>query len=433
MVVLRVVLVGLMMCAGALGWAQEPAKIYFGDPDIEKAVDDYLTDTKVVGMGLAVVYDGEIVYLKGYGKEDREANIYVDPKATRFRWASISKTLTGILAVMADSDGIVDLDVNVPYYYPSYKVPYKYYVGGDLNNGQSVPESRRVITMRQLLSHTSGIQHYSNGLSRPEPPAWLAADPSTNPGMEWALKYWKYNPLLDLPGTRVSYSTPAFNLAGVVLEQKMGLSFDQLTQMLIAEPAGMTTLRPDTLWNPAPRRAVGYLLDGGEPTRDNRDDDVSWKLAGGGFISTVQDMGRFAIAILGNDILNPGEKADMWSPQPLRNGALTNRALGWRIRQGTASDVDFKVEHGGVQTKARCHLSLYPNRGLAVAVMTNSSTDCNTRGLAGEIEGIVIDRVDAGEDPIKQGYSKLDLIAEPLFPSIGLFRSVTTTYRAFSR
>ncbi len=433
MLVQRFFWVGLMLCTGTVGWSQDFATIYFGDPDIEKQVDDYRKDKGVVGMGLAVVHDGEIVYLRGYGKEDREADIFVDPKATRFRWASVSKTLTGVLAVMADNDGIVDLDTNVPYYYPSYKVPSKYYVGGNLNNGQSVPWYRRFITMRQLLSHTSGIQHYSNGLKRPEPPASLAADKNVNTGMEWALSYWVDNPLIDLPGNRWSYSTPAYNLAGVVLEQKMGGSFDQLTQMLIAQPAGMTTLRPDTLWNPAPRRAVGYTLSGGVATRDNRDDDVSWKLAGGGFISTVEDMGRYAAALLGDEILSPAEKSDMWSPQSLRNGDLTNWSLGWRIRQGTASDLDFKVEHGGAQTKARCHLSLYPNRGLAVAVMTNSSTNCDTRGLARDIEEIVIDRLDAGDAPIKKGYDHLDMIAEPLFPSIGLFRSVTTTYRTLSR
>ena len=249
--------------------------------------------------------------------------------------------------------------------------------------------------------------------------------------MEWALKYWKYNPLIDKPGRRDSYSTPAFNLAGVILERKMGFSFDQLVQIEIAGPAGMSTLRPDYVWSKEPRRAVGYFLNSGVATRDNRDNDVTWKLAAGGYVSTVEDMGKYADAMLNNTILTNGEKQMMWNRQALSNGSTAaNRGLAWVVRTGNYGDTNFKVTHGGAQEKARCYLSLFPDRGLAVGVMTNSSTDCSVRGLGEQIESVVLNRLNAGGPPIKKGYQSMIVATESIFPT---YRYISRSYKTYAK
>ena len=166
---LRVSLISAILFCASTSNAQN-SSVFLRDFDVDEKVTDHQTLRGTVGVGVVVVHDGEIVYLQGYGDEDREANIFVDPKETRFRWASIAKTFTSAIAVRAHTGDIVDLDKHVSYYYPQYKVPNKYYVNGEKTDGQYLPTSQRHISMRRLLSHMSGIQHYSNGLSSPTPP-----------------------------------------------------------------------------------------------------------------------------------------------------------------------------------------------------------------------------------------------------------------------
>ena len=252
------------------------AQLWFGtkDTEIDDFVDIRMESDQVVGLGLAIVRNGRVVYSQGYGDEDREKGIKVSPSETRFRWASVAKTLTAVLAVQADEMSAVELDKNIELYYPHYKMPNNI-LTDRFPFSSALPKWTNPITLRDILTHMSGIQHYSNGLSSPVPPRSLINKASTNTGMEWALKYWVDNPLVQIPGHRRSYSTPAFNLAGVTLEYGLGDSFDNLIQENIAVPAAMTTLRPDTNWNRAPRRAAGYrVTSAGQVVRDG-DDDVS--------------------------------------------------------------------------------------------------------------------------------------------------------------
>ena len=373
---------------------------------------------EIMGLGLAIVHNGKIVYLKGYGFEDYEENVKVDPRETRFRWASISKTLTAATAVMADSTGQVELDKSVSLYYRTYKVPMYRMAGPNAWNVAYIPRSERTITMRMLLAHTSGIQHYWNGLSVPTPPPFIADNEVFNTGMQWALQYWASAPLRFKPGTQRSYSTFGYNLAGVVLEQGTGLPFEGLVQALVADPAGMTTLRADTMWDPAPRRAQGYIRDANNQWARQGDNDVSWKLAGGGFISTVQDMGRYAGALLEGDILDDDEMQTLFEQQRTIDGKLAfngRQLLGW-TRSGNV------VSHGGAQAKGQCRLSLLRdirgrrgNDTLAIAIMTNaglagmvdleasgffSTTAVDIQSIESQIRNLVQERVEDGEDAI---------------------------------
>ncbi|MEZ4750817.1 MAG: serine hydrolase domain-containing protein [Bdellovibrionota bacterium] len=382
------------------------------DTRIDQIVTAHMNVSKIPGLGLGILYGNQIVYLKGYGKEHIALRRDVDPKVTRFRWASISKTLTGILAVKAHQRGYLDLDADIRTYYPGYVLPSTY---TDHGHAVELPSSTH-LTLRQLLSHTGGMQHYSNGKTSPTPPYQLTNNELANTGMEWALKYWTSNPLISFPGDSYHYSTPSFNLAGVVLEKALGENFANLTEHWIASPSKLTTLRPDTLWNMAPHRAEGYIAVGTNFILD-ADNDVSWKLAAGGFVSTTEDLSRYALAVMGEELLTPTEKTELWTRTKLNNGNRISYGIGWNVY--TTADGHKKASHSGSQEKARSRLNLYPEEGLGFAILTNAGHEVNLPALAKQLEDTVRERLANGQAPILEAAELTSSPTVPVSPQAG--------------
>src|SRR5690606_20237705 len=131
-------------------------------------------------------------------------------------------------------------------------------------------------------------------------------------GFRWALETWIDEPLLFTPGTRAAYTTFGFNLAGAVIEDALGggRSFAGLIDERIAQPFGMTGLQPDYWGEEIPSRAVGYVASASrDKVRRDADVDVSWKLPGGGFVSTPEDIARYCEGLLAPDVVSDAAKA----------------------------------------------------------------------------------------------------------------------------
>ena len=134
----------------------------------------------------------------------------------------------------------------------------------------------------------------------------------------------------------------------------------------IAAPLGITTLQPDLWWTDIPHRAVGYdLVDG--VLVEGSDTDVSWKLPGGGFISTGEDLTRWCAGLL-TPTLMPLEVRDdiLWTP----TGPSSSYALGFGV---SGAPGDRVIDHGGSQEKAKTALLIYPDEGLCFTVMSNAT------------------------------------------------------------
>jgi len=140
---------------------------------LESALSTAMEDTQVVGGVLAVVQGREIVFLEGFGHEERRERIGVDPRETRFRWADLSMALTGVLATRAVAAGTIDLDTRIVGANHGYPPPTRYLPDGCRADAcaEEIPEDRRNVTFRRLLSHTAGIQNVHNGVADPRPPA----------------------------------------------------------------------------------------------------------------------------------------------------------------------------------------------------------------------------------------------------------------------
>jgi CubicO group peptidase (beta-lactamase class C family) len=161
-----------------------------------------------------------------------------------------------------------------------------------------------------------------------------------------------------------------------------GDSFWNQVRTRIAEPAGMTSFRPDYQWEQIPNRTRGYRKIAGVVV-PSTDTDVSWKLAGGGFISTVGDLSRFSIALMDNTLLKAESFAAMRKRQTLRDGTRTDYGLGLRIgRLGRTAT----CLHSGSQEKAATLLIMAPASKASVAIMCNTE-DTELGGLARDILG----------------------------------------------
>ena len=358
--------------------------------DIDEFARQAMEEQKLVGLALGTVVDGQVAYLRGYGWQDREAEIPVRSRKTAFRWASISKTLTAILAVQLSGQGLLDLDQPIQQYLTSYQPPVHYLekCGEGEESEASQPckggkrevglaEAERNISMRQLLGHLGGIMHYSNGRGSPVPPQSKANHAKTNQGFVWALDYFISKPLVARPGTAHRYTTFGFNLAGAVIEKAGKRPFARQLQERIAAPLGLKSLQPDYEWAEIPDRAVGYRLWGILNNRQGSD-DVSWKLPGGGVISTLEDMTNYCKGLVGDEFLSQQEKELLWTSQTTSDGKLTGYGLGFGVGNAAGQK---RVSHGGSQQKAKTYLLAVPAKKSCVTVMSNS-VQANPRRIA---------------------------------------------------
>jgi serine beta-lactamase-like protein LACTB, mitochondrial len=319
-------------------------------PDQAKAVDKAvlaeMAKQDVVGLAVGVIEGGETVYLTGFGYADRERGEPVTP-GTLFRWASCSKPLTAVAAMQLVDKGKLDLDADVRTLVPEF------------------PDKGVTVTARQLLCHQGGIVHYTNGKVVRTERAYPAAHPFQD--VVLALDTFKESPLVNRPGEKYSYTTHGYILLSAVVERAGKQPFGEQVRERIARPLGMMTLRPDYQWEAIPNRASGSRKVKGAIV-PSLDGDVSWKLGGGGYLSSIEDLARFARGLLRRELVSEKAEAMMWSPQALSGGKVTSYGLGFGV---DGKGDRLRVAHSGSQEKTRTRMVLYPRHKSAVVVMTN--------------------------------------------------------------
>lgn len=399
-------------------------------PGIDELILAEMEKQRIVGLGLGVIRGGRTIYLKGYGWEDRELRVPVRSRRTRFRWASLSKMLTSVSAFqVACMDGPVlvepnrsarpclDLDADIRTYL-STSTPYdlpRTYLAKDSSFGFAIGPAcptftqlplnptQRSITLGQLLSHRAGIQHYASAKLDGCPiPTQSPVPPDRGIDFTDALSYLSGNPFVVKPGTRFYYTTFGFSLAGQVIEDFGGKQFEDQVEERISRPLNLSTLRPDEpgLGN----RAVGYKVVVETPSSSDEtdlgtliaapeirivrdgDQEIRYKLPGGGFSSTVADLNRFCKGLIDGSLLSEARRKAMWS---IPEGATDNAGARFGFFVG-ARNGHRRVGHTGVQQKASCRLQLYPDEDLCVVVMTNTiGTGIDMGAITNGVEDVV--------------------------------------------
>ncbi len=303
----------------------------------------------IIGMAVAVIRGGKIAFVNAYGYSDWESQKPVTLES-EFRWASMSKSLTSVAAAKLQEQGLLEMDSFVRTYIPEW------------------PDS--LLRVRQLLQNRSGIGHY-NELDRLFP-AWKKNLRQYKPDTLWnareAISIFKGTPLAFQPDSSYMYSTFGFILAGAVLDQigqaNLGLGYLGLVHQFIVQPFGLLSLKPDFQTDLNPNEVKGYYRDRKGDIRQRKDDDVSWKIPGGGYQSNIMDLAKYVQALMQRKVLRPESFQPLWTRQP-----DWDYGMGFEVR-GEGSE--FQVAHSGSQTKTRTIFEFYPNRQLGVAVMCNS-------------------------------------------------------------
>ena len=226
----------------------------------------------------------------------------------------------------------------------------------------SFPEKRWPITVRQVAGHLSGIRHYRGDevLSARRYATVLEG-----------LKIFRDDSLLFQPGERYSYSSYGWNLLSAVVEGASGENFLAYMQENVFDPLGLIHTVADHTDSIIPQRTSFYerAEDGrvlNAPFVDN-----SYKWAGGGFISTPEDMVRFGLAHLGNDFLKRETVETLWASQRTNDGSETGYGIGWRT--GMTGGMTRYVQHSGGSVGGTTFLLVLPERRAAIAMVGNMS------------------------------------------------------------
>ncbi|KLI98579.1 serine hydrolase domain-containing protein [Luteimonas sp. FCS-9] len=305
----------------------------------------------VAGGVVVVVKDGEIIARRGYGYADVAERKPVDPDTTLFRPGSVSKLLTWTAVMQQVEAGRLDLDTDVNAYL-DFRVPTR-----------GTP-----ITLRHLMTHTSGLEERLKNLMTTEEQARAG-----NTELGAYLKAWVPGQIFE-PGTVPAYSNYATSLAGYIVARVSGETFDDYIERHILQPLRMTrsSFRQPLPPELATGMARGYLLGSDAPGVY----EVVPSAPAGSLAATGTDMGRFMIAHLetaaGRDspLLKAQTAALMYTPQTRFAPPLRTMALGFYEIDVNGQRV---IGHGGDTIFFHTYLYLFRDQGVGVYVSVNSS------------------------------------------------------------
>ncbi|HOX31605.1 MAG TPA: serine hydrolase domain-containing protein [Spirochaetales bacterium] len=339
------------LCAGPAA-----AQARFADPRAA-AIDAYLRSYAEAGtfMGSVLVAEGgKPLITGGYGLADLSGA--ANDARTRFRIGSISKSFTAAAVLKLQEEGKLSLDDSVARHLPGFP------------RGEA-------ITIRQLLTHSSGIPDYlylgDAYLELGEPgslDALVATFSGEKPDFE--------------PGQKFAYSNSGYVLCAKIIERASGRAYADYVEERILRPAGMSGsgLRYESL-AALGGKAVGYHFtgEGYVPTPPWH----SSKAAGAGAVcSSAEDLLAWSRSLLSGKVIGPASLAAMLEPTALSRKSY---GMGWYRRPFLGRD---RIYHGGYLFGFRSDLSIYPAEGLTIVLLSNVDT-APTRLMAEDLARIV--------------------------------------------
>lgn len=298
--------------------------------------------TLAPAVSVAVSRDGRLIWSEAIGCADLELQVPVSP-TTRLRIGSVSKPLTSVALGALVEDGKLDLDASIQRYVPDF------------------PKKAWPITTRQLAGHLAGIRHYEHG-------EFEIRDRYES--VRAGLAVFEKDALLFEPGTQFSYSTYGWNLISAVIEGASGERFLRVMQNRVFGPAGLTHTAADDAAAIVPGRAHFYTRTAEGVIVNAGFVDNSLKWAGGGFVSTAEDLVAFANALLEGRLLKPETVNLLWTSQKTSDGKDTDYGIGWGVSRDAKGR--RKVSHSGGAQGGTAYLVLYPDQGLVAAMIVNS-------------------------------------------------------------
>jgi serine beta-lactamase-like protein LACTB, mitochondrial len=310
------------------------------------------------GMSVVIAAKGNTIFSQAFGFADLD-NLVPATASTVYNMGSISKTETAVAVMQLVEQGKVSLNDPIQKYVPSF------------------PDKGFPITIFHLMTHTSGIRHYRD---HDFPGPYGDYDENMRPyhSLAEAIKIFKDDPLLFRPGEYFFYSSYAVDLLQGVVEKASGMGFEDYMRQYVWEPSGMLSTEFDIPERVVPHRAKAYLMENGR-TLNAPYGDITYKFAGGGMISSTEDLVRFGAALNHGKLLKPNTLALMYKPQ--LNSILEyqehgqgeklpfEQALIWEILKDSGGR--RILSHSGAVKGFESCLVNYPDQDFVIADMAN--------------------------------------------------------------
>jgi CubicO group peptidase (beta-lactamase class C family) len=303
------------------------------------------------GLAVIVMRKGEILHRAAYGMANVELGVALRPDHV-LRIGSVTKQFTSAAIMMLAEEGKLAVTDPITKFLPDY------------------PTQGKSITIEHLLTHTSGIQSYTNM------PKWRGTW-RQDMSLTELVDLFKNEPMQFAPGEQWRYNNSGYILLGAIIEKVSGKKYADFVQERIFTPLGMTHTRYDFTEEIVAQRAAGYDR-AGDRIGNARYLSMTQPHAAGALMSTVDDLAKWDAALAAGRVMKPGSLAKVFASYELASGNHTNYGYGWSIGRYEGRAVQ---EHGGGIFGFRAHVVRIPADGVYAAVLSNVSAGEPSAGL----------------------------------------------------
>ncbi len=318
--------------------------------EVDKVVEAQRVAQKIPGVSVAVCRRGKIVKAGGYGLANVELNVAAAPE-TIYQTGSVGKQFAAMAVMMLVEEGKLSLNDKISKY---------------IND---TPPAWSGITVRHLLTHTSGIPDYAGDVG---PLGNQVIDLRRDYTEEQLVAAFTKMPMDFAPGEKWSYSNTGYALLGFIIRRVTGEFYGDVLQQRIFHPLGMTSTRIISEADIVPNRSSGYRLVDGQLKNQEWVSPTLNTTADGALYTNVLDMAKWDAALDARKLLKQSSYDAMWSPVKLNNGKTYPYGFGWFLSDENGKKV---VSHDGAWQGFTMNITRHLDERLTVIVMTNLDSD----------------------------------------------------------
>jgi serine beta-lactamase-like protein LACTB len=322
-------------------------------------IADGMRASQIPALSIAVMANGTVVWSEAFGPARIEPREAATP-STLFRVGSVSKGITTAALMRLRESGRIHLDTSVRRYVAEW------------------PAQHPVMTVGQLASHLAGIRHYQGAefTSRRRFETVIAS-----------LAPFMNDSLLFAPGSQFGYSTYGYTLLSAAMERAAGVPFLAYVDSVVVRPLGLKSTRPDHADSAWSERATFYYRSpDGWPLTPPVDQSNKW--AGGGYLSTAEDMARLGTALLRPGFLTSESLSLLFQSRTLPTGEPTGYGMGWFVATDSAG---HKVAyHGGSSVGGTAMLNLHLEDQVVLCILVNTTASRMVNQLSEQIAHLFV-------------------------------------------
>jgi len=312
-----------------------------------------IEEKKVPGLAITVIKEGNTIFQRGYGYANIEKQELIDPQKSIFRIASVSKPIAATALAIMIEEGLMDLDASLYDYVPYF------------------PKKKYDFTIRQLASHTAGIRGYKGK-------EYALNEPYS---IKESLTIFKDDDLLFKPGTNFVYNSFDWVLVSLAMQEASGIPFEEYVDDKVLKPLMMMNTCPEIKGKKYSNLTTFYTKNK-LGFRESIQVNNFYKLGGGGFLSTTEDIAKLGQAYLNNKIGNETVLSLFLTSEKVK-GEATYYGLGWQVSFDEKGRPFYG--HVGNGVGGYSNFYVYPEQQMVFAILMN----CTGPKIQNELDEVV--------------------------------------------